>query len=115
MESINPPLNPQANPQMAYVPVATPVQRSAAHPGHLLGYIGIVCAVVSLLILPPVFGLVGIILGVVSKNKGENTLGLTTIILSAVFMVIGMILSLLVNVVLKQGHGFILGPLIYSL
>lgn len=132
MESIyppsNPPINPPPNqppnqpilqqpypPQMAYVPVAVPPQNPAAHPGRSFVYMGIIFAVVSLLFIPPLFGVIGIILGIMAKNKGENSLGLTTIILAAIFMVIGMILSYWVNVAMKEGQGFILGPLLYLL
>ena len=47
-----------------------------------------VCAVVALLILPPVFGIAGIVLGSVGKNKGDP-LGKTAMIVSAVCMVVG--------------------------
>lgn len=40
-------------PQAAYVPIAVPVELSPEHPGRAQGIIGIVCAVVSLGVLPP--------------------------------------------------------------
>jgi hypothetical protein len=61
-----------------------------SHPGLIQGIIAIVCAVISLLLLPPLFGIAGIILGVLSLRKGHTALGIVAIVLSAVFMVLGM-------------------------
>lgn len=98
--------------QAAYIPVAVPAERAPNRPGRVQGIIGIVSAVVSLLFVPPVFGMAGIILGVIALNKGEKTLGLIAVILSAIFMVIGIILGIVVNVMLEEGSGFILGPVL---
>ena len=53
------------------------------------GIIGLLCAVISLIFFPPVFGIAGIIFGVLSLQKGQKGLGITAIVLSAVFMLIG--------------------------
>jgi ABC-type Na+ efflux pump permease subunit len=98
--------------QTAYVPVAVPAEVAPKNPGRVQGIIGIVCAVISLLLLPPVFGVAGIILGVIAMNKGQKTLGLIAVILSAIFMVIGLILSIYVNVILEEGGSFVLGPIL---
>jgi len=128
MDNINPPNQPSlpnqppANapnlqapsiPQVAYVPIAVPAQ-NPAHVGRMYGYIGIFCAIISLLFIPILFGTTGIILGVVSKNKGEKTLGTIAIILSVVFMITGTILNLWLYS-LNKGQGFILGPVVYLL
>jgi hypothetical protein len=67
------------------------------HPGMTQGICGIVCAVLSLLFLPPVFGIAGIVLGILALRKNQVALGITAIVLSAVFMVIGMIISFYVH------------------
>ncbi len=61
----------------------------AKNPGFTQGIVGIVCAVISLLLLPPVFGTAGIILGILSLRHGEKKLGMIVIVLSAVCMIAG--------------------------
>ncbi len=78
--------------QGTYQPVGVPAE-TVAHPGVTQGIIGIVCAVISLLFFPPVFGLAGIILGILSMRKGERALGITAVVLSAIFMIVGMIFA----------------------
>ena len=63
------------------------------HPGRMQGILSIVSAVISLGFFPLIFGALGIVLGAISHRKGEKTLGLVGIILSAVFMVIGFIVG----------------------
>ena len=98
--------------QTAYVPVAVPAEIAPEHPGRAQGIIGIVCAVISLALLPPLFGIAGIILGTLALKKGQRNLGLIAIILSAVFMVIGMIVGVAVSSTLDEGSGFILGSVL---
>ncbi len=98
--------------QAAYVPVAVPAEITPKNPGRVQGIIGIVCAVIALLLLPPVFGAAGIIFGVIAMNKGQKTLGLIAVILSAIFLVIGLILSIYVNVILEEGGSFVLGSVL---
>lgn len=97
--------------QTAYVPVAVPTRSPISHPGRTQAILGIISAVIAVLFVPPVFGIAGIVLGVIARNKGDKTLGLVAIMLSAVLMVIGMILRVVVNVVLGEGGSFIIGPL----
>jgi len=98
-----PPLPPTpGNTQQYYVQQPVPVESKGQHPGRTEGIIGIICAVIALLFFPPVFGTVGIILGIIAHKKGEKTLGLVAIILSAIFLVIGMILGIWVSQNLKQ-------------
>lgn len=61
------------------------------------GYLalGVVCAIVALLFLPPVFGLVSIFAGVQLFRKFDEGLGLAIIILGAACLVFGMILGYL--------------------
>lgn len=83
--------------QATYVPVAVPVEIAPEHPGRAQGIIGIVCAVIFLGLFPPLFGIAGIILGVLALKKGQINLGLIAIILSAVFMVIGIAVSSVID------------------
>jgi hypothetical protein len=60
--------------------------------------VGIVCAIISLLFLPPVFGIIAIVLGGYTLSKcpeNQKTLGWITVILGAVFMVIGFFIGML--------------------
>ncbi len=75
-----------------YQPIAVPTKREKG-PGTTEGVFGIISGVASLLFIPILFGIIGIFLGVRSLNKGSKGLGLTAIILSSVFMVIGIILG----------------------
>ena len=99
-------------PQATYVPIAVPVELGPEHPGRTQGIIGIICAVVSLVVLPPFFGVAGIVLGILALKKGQRNLGLIAIILSAVFMVIGGIIGVVVSSALDESGGFILGSIL---
>ena len=98
--------------QAAYVPIAVPAETHPSHPGRAQSIIGVVCAVISLLFFPPVFGIAGIVLGSMAISKGEKTLGIIAVILSAVFMVIGMVLGVVLSDDFEKSGGFILGPII---
>lgn len=54
----------------------------------------------------------GIVLGILALKKGQRNLGLIAIILSAVFMVIGIIISIAVGNITDEGGGFILGSVL---
>lgn len=97
----------QASQGQPYYVGTMPVETPSKNPGNVEGIIAIICAVVSLLFLPPLFGLIGILLGVKSKQKGQKTLGTVAIVLSAVFMILGMILGVLAQTYLKNGQGLI--------
>lgn len=62
-----------------------------------LGYGGwsIICAVISLAIFPPIFGLIGLIFGIIGATKNEGTKAVVGIILSIVFSLIGIILGII--------------------
>lgn len=79
--------------QPYHTPAGIPVEVPTKHPGRIEGIIAIICAVIALGFFPPIFGIIGIILGVRARKKGEDTLGLIAITLSAVFMVIGFIIG----------------------
>lgn len=86
--------------QQYYVPTV-PVEPVSVHPGRTAGIFSIICAVVSLLFFPPIFGLIGIFLGIKSLNNGAKSLGIVGIVLSAIFMIVGMILGIIVNEALR--------------
>ncbi len=69
----------------------------AKNPGRLYSGIGLVCAIISLLFIPILFGVAAIILGFFGRKKGDKDFGLVVIILGAVFMVIGMIIGAAVS------------------
>lgn len=57
------------------------------------GELSIVFAVLSLFLLPPIFGLVGIILGIIGVTKEEGATAIVGLVLSFIFSIIGMILG----------------------
>ncbi|GAA0965900.1 hypothetical protein GCM10009555_006440 [Acrocarpospora macrocephala] len=62
-----------------------------------MSIIAFVMAAIALLILPPIFGAIGIALGVIGHRRGEK-LGSAAAITSGVCLVLGMIFSYMVNV-----------------
>ncbi|WP_433601375.1 hypothetical protein ACQPXH_06330 [Nocardia sp. CA-135953] len=76
------------NPPYAPRPHSTPGPRSGS---QTLSIIGFVCAGISLLFCPYLFGPVGIILGIIGHKKGES-LGKWAAFVSAISLVIGLIL-----------------------
>lgn len=110
------PVEPAATTPGQYV-ATLPPEVPANNPGKFEGIASIICAVASLLIFPPVFGTTGILLGLSAKKKGQDTLGLVGLILSAVFMVLGMILGIVSHTLLEAGLaqssvGFLIAPFI---
>lgn len=69
---------------------APPTPDPSAGRGFTIG--AFVCAVIALIILPPVFGIAGIVLGSVGKSKGDP-LGKTAMIVSAVCLALGMVIG----------------------
>lgn len=78
--------------QQPYGQPPQPPQRSGA---QVLSIIGFVCAAVALLFIPILFGLAGIVLGVVGHTRGEP-LGKWAAIASGATMVLGMVIGVLV-------------------
>lgn len=62
---------------------------------QVLSIVGFACAAVAVVFLPPLFGLAGIVLGIVGHTRGEP-LGKWAAIAGVVGMIIGMLLSFLV-------------------
>lgn len=69
--------------------------------GRVYSIVGFICAIISLLFLPIVFGSAAIILGVVARKKGDSSFGLVVIVLGVVLMVSGMVLGAVVNVLMN--------------
>ncbi|MFQ6325780.1 hypothetical protein ACLMAL_06520 [Nocardia sp. CWNU-33] len=78
--------------QQPYQEYGAAPQRSGA---QIYSIIAFVCAALSLLFCPILFGPAGIILGVIGRNKGES-LGKVAVIVAAVAMVIGIVVSYIV-------------------
>lgn len=74
-------------------PQPGPTSRPTAQ-GNTLSIIGIVCGVVAVLILPIVFGPIGLVLGFVARSRGES-LATVAIAVAAVGMVLGFVLGAL--------------------
>ena len=64
-------------------------------PAQGLAVAGLVCGIIAFLLVPPLFGILGIIFGAISWSKG-NTLGRTATIVSIVGLVLGMIIGAVV-------------------
>lgn len=73
--------------------VGIPVQQKKSATGFVVG--SGICAAVSLLFLPPVFGIAGIVLGYFAFRR-NRTAGTICMIASAVCMVIGILFGILV-------------------
>jgi len=71
-----------------------PYPRPTAQSVPVLSIIGFVCAAIALLIIPILFGLAGIVLGIVGHSRGE-ALGKWAAITSAIAMILGMVLGYL--------------------
>lgn len=74
-------------------PYPQPPQRQGA---QVLSIIGFVCAAVAVLFIPILFGLAGIVLGIVGHTRGEP-LGRWSAIAAGVCMVVGMVLGALAS------------------
>jgi hypothetical protein len=83
--------HPQAYPQQGYVPPpAAPVA-----PGNTLSILSIILGAVALIVLPPLFGIAGIVCASVGIKKGER-LAKVGLAVSIAGMVLGMVIGFLV-------------------
>ena len=64
-------------------------------PAQGLAIAGLVCGIIAFLLIPPLFGILGIVFGAVSWSKGNN-LGRTATIVSIVGLILGMIIGAMV-------------------
>ncbi len=82
--------------------------------GKSKGITSIICAVVSLGFLPPIFGIAGIVYGLKARKMGTTTLGTIGIVLSILFMVVGMALSYRF-LVIENATGSVMGGFLGSI
>lgn len=68
--------------------------KQSAAPWVIVAYI---CAALSLLFFPPLFGMLGIIFGSIAANKGDTN-GKTAAIVSGVCMVIGIFFGMIIGI-----------------
>jgi hypothetical protein len=69
----------------------TPVSQTVK-PKQGMAIAGLVCGIIAFLILPPVFGVLGIVFGAISWKAG-NKLGMAATIVSIVGLIVGMIVG----------------------
>jgi len=69
----------------------TPIAETGK-PKQGMAVAGLVCGIIAFLILPPVFGVLGIVFGSISWKAG-NKLGMAATIVSIVGLIVGMIVG----------------------
>lgn len=84
-------------PRQEYV-ATIPMEPESRNPGRIEGVISLICAGVSFLFFPLVFGITGIVLGITARRKGAAALGMTGIILSSLFMAVGIALGIWISI-----------------
>lgn len=91
-------------PRQEYV-ATIPVEPVSQNPGRMEGVISLICAGVSFLFFPLIFGITGIVLGVTARRKGAAALGMVGIVLSSLFMAVGIVLGVLISVLGETSGG----------
>jgi hypothetical protein len=77
-------------------PSYSPEDRPARGPGRNLAIAGIVSGAISFLVVPILFGPLGVLLGILGLARGERRLGTIAILVSVLGLVVGFVLSFLV-------------------
>lgn len=77
-------------------PSYAPEDRPSRGRGRNLAIAGIVSGAVSFLVIPILFGPLGVLLGILGLARGERRLGKIAIVVSVLGLVVGFILSFLV-------------------
>ena len=77
-------------------PFYLPEDRATRGRGRNLAIAGIVSGAVSFLVIPILFGPLGVLLGILGLARGERRLGTIAIVVSVLGLVVGFILSFLV-------------------
>lgn len=63
-------------------------------PGRTWSIVGIVSGALAFVLIPILFGSVGIVLGIVGYRKGDRSLGRVAIIVSALGLILGIVLTI---------------------
>lgn len=90
----SPPHTPAAGAGMT-VPTVPPPAYSSESEGLIYNLLGLLCAFLALCCCPPLFGGVGIILGLIGMKKGGRTFGLAVIVLSVLCTGLGLLFGFL--------------------
>lgn len=84
-------------PSTTVLPAALPAEAKKDVTG--IAALGVICAFVALVFLPPLFGVIAIVLGAYGLNKAtenQKTICWVSIILGVVFMLVGLLFGFLV-------------------
>jgi hypothetical protein len=73
------------------MPIAQPPTIAGGSKGIITG--GYVCAAISLLFLPPGFGIAGLVLGIIALTRGRTGHGIAIIVLSVSLAFFGMLIG----------------------
>jgi hypothetical protein len=88
-----------------------PVQQTGAHPGMVLGIVGLVLGIISILLvwvpfLDFLLGAGGLVLGIVARRQGSRGFGLAALIVGIVATAIGVIYSIIwIIAIIAANHG----------
>jgi uncharacterized protein YacL len=82
-------------PGRAYTPQNEPASR---RPGRGWSIAGLVCGIIAFLIVPILFGPLGVIFGFLGYRGGDRRLGVTAMVVSVVGLVVGLIVGALLLV-----------------
>jgi hypothetical protein len=93
----------QEDGKLYYEPVGIPAEETSEKNGKVAGIFSVICAVISLIFIPILFGTVGIFLGITAQRRGQKTLGTVGVVLSSVFMVIGIIFGVVAIIMKNNG------------
>lgn len=67
---------------------------SRRRPGRAWSVVGIVSGALAFVLIPILFGPLGIVLGIVGYRKGDRRLGRVAIIVSALGLILGIVLTI---------------------
>ncbi|MEV6263612.1 hypothetical protein AB0M42_23055 [Streptomyces sp. NPDC051784] len=85
--------SPYGNQPAGQQPHGAPAQTAT---GNAMSIVAMVMGVIALIIVPIVFGVIGLVLGIVAKTVRHERLAVPAIVVSAVGLVGGMLLGILV-------------------
>lgn len=80
-------------------------QSTSDKAGRGWAIVGILCGILAFGFAPVILGPVGIILGIIGRRKGDNALGLSAIIISAVGLAVGLVIGAVIGALGAGGVG----------